>query len=105
MTSREPIKVRIGLYPFTVKTFTRTNEKYDGVTRYDTLTIEIDDSADDIKTQLLLRHEIVHAILCTQGRAYQEKFGLEEMCEFIAYKLPEINQVMEHITTQWGLDK
>ena len=95
--NKKAIKVRIGLYPFTLKFFKQTNEDYDGITWYRKREIEIRDDLDDEATILLIRHEVTHALLSTQGRTYQKKFDVEELCEFIAYKLPEINQICEFI--------
>ena len=94
---KKEIDIEIGLYPFKLKFFKLTDEKYDGLTKYNDRTIDIRDDLDDIATMLIIRHEIVHAILCTQGRYLQRKFDVEEMCEFIAYKLPEINEICEYI--------
>ena len=95
--NKKTIKVRIGLYPFTLKFFKQINEDYDGITWYRKREIEIRDDLDDEATILLIRHEVIHALLSTQGRTYQKKFDVEELCEFIAYKLPEINQICEFI--------
>ena len=97
---KKELTIEIGLYRFKLKFFTLTNEKWDGLTKYNDRTIDIRDDLDDTATMLLIRHEIVHAILCTQGRYLQKKFDVEEMCEFIAYKLPEINEICEEIETK-----
>ncbi len=100
---KDTIKVRIGLYPFTIKFVDfkgiELNGNSDGRTMLNGRTILIRNDLDDIDTELVLRHEVVHAILGTQGRCYQKKFDLEEVCEFIAYKLPEINDIVERIMT------
>lgn len=95
------IKIRIGLYPFKIM-FVPFSEldNCDGKTMHNDRIIKIRDDLDEIATELVLRHEIVHAILGTQGRVYQRKFDLEEMCEFIAYKTPEINQIIESVLTK-----
>ena len=59
--------------------------------------IKIVDDLDEINTEITIRHEVTHAILYTQGRAFQENFTQEDVCEFIAWKLPEINDVVERI--------
>ena len=94
---KKDIEIMINEYPFTIKFFKKNNEYYDGLTRYNERIIEIRDDVDLISTMLLIRHEITHAILCCQGRCYQKKFDVEEMCEFIAYKLPEINEICNTI--------
>lgn len=91
-------KLRIGLYPFIVELVPRsTINGCDGRTYHNDRKILIADDLDDVATTLVARHEVVHALLGTQGRAYQTKFNVEEICEFIAYKLPEINDIMENI--------
>ena len=93
--------VCIGMYPFKVQ-FVDYEELNgcDGKTFINGRTIKIRNDLDGIDTELVLRHEVVHAILDTQGRCYQKKFDLEEVCEFIAYKLPEINNVVDTILRQ-----
>lgn len=92
------INIRIGLYPFKVVFVPYAEiDGCDGRTFHNDRIIKVRDDVDEIATALILRHEIVHAILGTQGRVYQKKFDLEDVCEFIAYKLPEINQIMETI--------
>ena len=69
----------------------------DGQTKPNDFQILIRRDLSNEVTELVLRHEIIHAILDTQGRIYQKKFDLEEVCEFIAWKLPEINDIMNNI--------
>lgn len=68
----------------------------DGQTRPNELRIYI---ADDLRIEaarLCFVHELVHALLDTQGRCYQRKFELEEVCEFIAWNNSFIEEkVME----------
>lgn len=91
-------KVRIGLYPFKIVSVDKEEiQGNDGLCLNNDRIIKIRNDLDDIATELVLRHEIVHAILCTQGRVYQRKFSVEEVCEFISYKLPEIEQICEII--------
>ena len=62
--------------------------------------------ADDLNSttrELTFIHEVVHALLDTQGRCYQKKFDLEELCEFVAWKLPEINQIVEQFEREIGI--
>ena len=94
---KKDIEIMINEYPFTIKFFKKNNEYYDGLTRYNERIIEIRDDVDLIATMLLVRHEITHAILCCQGRCYQKKFDVEELCEFISYELPKINEICNAI--------
>ena len=90
--------VRIGLYPFQIK-FVPASEipNCDGSTFHNDRVIKIRNDLDDIATEIVLRHEITHAILGTQGRVFQKKFDVEDVCEFIAYRLPEINSIVDYI--------
>ena len=98
MLKKDIDNIIIGGYPFTLEFKTRDENKgCDGYTWHCDRKIVISTDLDDLATILVIRHEIVHAILGTQGRCYQKKFDLEEMCEFIAYKLPEINDIMTEI--------
>ena len=94
---KKDIEIMINEYPFTIKFFKKNNEYYDGLTRYNERIIEIRDDVDLIATMLLVRHEITHAILCCQGRCYQKKFDVEEVCEFISYELPQINTICDYV--------
>jgi len=96
------IDVRIGLYPFKVMFVSYSEmDGNDGSTFHNDRTIKIRDDLDKVATELVIRHEVVHAILGTQGRVYQKKFDLEDMCEFIAYKTPEINDIVERIMKEY----
>lgn len=89
------MKTRIGLYEWEVRLATREETHgNDGQTRCNEFVILIADDLNPTTREIILRHEVVHAILDTQGRVFQNKFNLEEVCEFIAWKLPEINDVM-----------
>lgn len=68
-------------------------EGSDGILYHNERFIKIRNDLDLVGTKLILKHEIVHAVLLTQGRVYQKKFDLEEMCEFIAYKGTEIERL------------
>ena len=96
--------MRIGLYEWKVLIVDRNDiDGYDGRTLPNELTIKI---ADDLKgsvREITFIHEVVHALLDTQGRNYQKKFDLEDVCEFIAWKLPEINQIVEQFEKEIGL--
>ena len=94
---KKDIEIMINEYPFTIKFFKKNNEYYDGLTRYNERIIEIRDDVDLIATMLLVRHEITHAIFCCQGRCYQKKFDVEEVCEFISYELPKINTICDYV--------
>ena len=96
--------MRIGLYNWTVKIVDRKEiDGNDGRTIPNSLEILIADDLKGITRELTFIHEVVHALLNTQGRTYQKKFDVEEMCEFIAWKLPEINQIVEQFEKEIGV--
>lgn len=93
--------VLIGGYPFTVKFVPSSEiENCDGRTKHNDREILVRNDLDEISTTLVLRHEIVHALLGTQGRVYQNKFNVEEVCEFIAYRLSEIIDIEKQVCKQ-----
>ena len=67
----------------------------DGMCKPNDLQIVIDIDLSDQAQILTFSHEIVHAILDTQGRTYQKKFGLEEVCELIAWQNKSIYELIE----------
>ena len=96
--------MRIGLYNWTIRIVDRKEiDGNDGRTMPNSLEILIADDLKGTTRELTFIHEVVHALLNTQGRTYQKKFDLEELCEFIAWKLPEINQIVEQFEQEIGL--
>lgn len=96
--------MRIGLYDWKVLIVDRKEiDNCDGRTLPNELTIKIADDLKGTVREITFIHEVVHALLDTQGRCYQKKFDLEEVCEFIAWKLPEINQIVEQFEREIGL--
>ena len=96
--------MRIGLYNWTIKIVDRKEiDGNDGRTIPNSLEILIADDLKGTTRELTFIHEVVHALLNTQGRTYQKKFDVEEMCEFIAWKLPEINQIVEQFEKEIGV--
>lgn len=96
--------MRIGLYNWTIRIVDRKEiDGNDGRTIPNSLEILIADDLNGTTRELTFIHEVVHALLDTQGRTYQKKFDVEEMCEFIAWKLPEINQIVEQFEKEIGI--
>lgn len=95
--------MRIGLYEWKVLIVDREEiNGNDGCTIPNSLQIKI---AEDLKGELrkiTFIHELVHALLDTQGRFYQKKFSVEELCEFVAWKLPEIQDCVERFENEIG---
>lgn len=87
-------------YPFEIKFVPNDYELikgYDGRTFYNKRLILMRDDLDDVMTKAVLRHELTHAILMVQGRGYQKKFDVEELCEFVAFQSPIIEQKIKEI--------
>lgn len=72
----------------------------DGRTIPNDLTIKI---ANDLRAETTITtfiHEVVHATLDSQGRCYQKKFDLEDMCEFIAWQFFEIERLAKEFVEE-----
>ena len=95
------MKQRIGLYTWNVLFVSKDSIiGDDGQTKTNDFLILIRNDLPLETTRIAITHEVVHALLSTQGRVYQRKFDVEEVCEFIAWKLPEINNVVEDIMVE-----
>ena len=92
---------RIGLYTWEILFVPKENIiGDDGQTKTNDFIILIRDDLPLETTRIAITHEVVHALLSTQGRVYQRKFDVEEVCEFIAWKLPEINDIVDSIMAE-----
>ena len=69
----------------------------DGITLYNERKILIRNDLDKVTTECILRHELTHAILCIQGRWIQKKFTQEEVCEFVGFQTPTINELVKEV--------
>lgn len=95
---KQECNVLLGGYEFKVVFKSQaTMGDCDGRTRHNDFTIEVRGDLPLATTRVVLTHEITHALLGTQGRVYQRKFDIEEVCEFIAYRLPEIEQATKSV--------
>ena len=93
------IKIKIYGTDFSVR-FLPENlmEKYNrGTTWYDKRAIDILETLDEKSTELTIKHELTHAFLLMQGRRYQKKFDLEDVCEFVSYTCEEITKLTNYI--------
>lgn len=90
-------KVLIGSHEWTVKLLPQEQigKDLDGYTIYNDFTIEVRDDLKPEARDLVLRHEIVHAVLGEQGRVYQKTLNLEDVCEFIAWNLETIKGIFD----------
>ena len=89
-------KVRIGNYTWTVK-FVDQKEipGNNGEAHYLTQTIYLRNDMPSLATRNVFIHEVVHALLGTQGRIFQKRYTDEDICEFIAWRFNEIQDIIE----------
>ena len=59
--------------------------------------IDLNEELTEKELPLVIRHEVCHALLDTQGRAFQTKFGVEELCEFVAWNHEQIGVITQEI--------
>ena len=93
-------ELRIGSYFWFVEFIDKDREEIrgcDGRTLYNEFKIIIRNDLNYLATQLVLRHEAVHALLSTQGRVFQKKYDIEEVCEFVSYRLSELEVIDKQI--------
>ena len=96
--------MRIGLYEWKVLIVDRKEiDGNDGRTIPNSLEIKIASDLKGITREITFIHELVHALLGTQGRCYQKKFDLEDMCEFIAWNYEEIERCVNEFVKEIGL--
>lgn len=89
-------KVRIGCYTWQVKFVPKEEiNGCDGRTFPNDFKILVRNDLNPIVMRSVFIHEVVHALLDTQGRCYQRKFDLEDVCEFIAWRFNEIQDIIE----------
>ena len=98
MKFNKPILIDVCGYPYKVVFVDQEEIKgNDGLCLNNDRIIKIRNDIDGIATELILTHEITHAILCVQGRVYQRKFDVEELCEFMAYQSRTIRQCINQV--------
>lgn len=64
-----------------------------------TIDVCIECTAQEVKH--ILTHEITHAVLCSQGRAFQRKFTQEEVCEFVAWNHKLISNILDEVMPEF----
>ncbi len=91
------MKVKIGNYYWKVEFDPNVKlDGADGQTQSNELKILIRNDLSKEVTRAVLIHEIVHATLDMQGRVYQENFNVEEVCEFIAWNIDSIKEIVDY---------
>lgn len=73
------------------------NGKYYGYTWIVHRAIDLMDTLTEDELPYVIRHEVCHAILDTQGRRVQNKFNVEEICDFVAWNNEEISRLTNEI--------
>ena len=73
----------------------------DGITKFGEFSIYIDKNINPTAQKEVIIHELTHAILCTQGRWYQKKFDVEELCEFVGFCGEKIINATNKIMSEW----
>lgn len=53
-------------------------------------TIDIDDSLDYSEACIIITHELMHALMATQGRCFEEEINNESVCEIVAWNLDKL---------------
>ncbi len=94
------MKIKINDYVWNVEFVSKDDERMrgvDGRTLYNDFLILIRDDLNKVATKEVLIHEITHATLGMQGRCYQKKFDLEEVCEFVGFNGKKIIDLAEKV--------
>lgn len=93
------IKVKIGNHLWSIRFLDREQMRpgEDGTCWSCKKCIDIDSASGRNETSIILTHELVHALLATQGRCYQKKFSHEEMCEFVTWNIDEIIKIRDKV--------
>ena len=61
------------------------SENTDGNTDYNGRVINVRDDLDADTTLVVIRHELTHAYLCSEGRYAMKSMTQEEMCEWVGW--------------------
>lgn len=59
--------------------------------------IDLNETLTKDELPFVIRHEICHALLFSQGRRVQNKFNAEELCDFVAWNNEEITRITNEI--------
>lgn len=94
------VNITINGYPWEVRFVPKEelSEATDGNTDFNGRVINIRDDLDAITTLVVIRHELTHAYLCSEGRYPLKSMTQEELCEFIAWHAPLITDAAEEIS-------
>ena len=70
-------------------------EGYNALCYHSLFLIKIRNDFPKRTARLRYTHEIVHAILGSQGRMFQKRYSEEDVCEFISYNIEQIQGLLE----------
>lgn len=59
--------------------------------------IDLNDTLAKEEMVCVIKHEVCHAVLFSQGRRVQNKFNVEEICDFVAWNGDEIERITKEI--------
>ena len=59
--------------------------------------IDLNEELTESELPLVVKHEVCHAVLDTQGRGFHKKFSNEDLCEFVAWNGDEITRITNEI--------
>jgi len=62
--------------------------------------IDIDASLGYQEAKKVLTHELMHALMATQGRSYEEEINNESVCEIVAWNIDKIVSLRDSIMQQ-----
>lgn len=83
------LKVQVGIngYPWEVHFVPAEefSEDTDGTTDYKRMVIKVRDDLDAETTLVVIRHELTHAYLCSEGRHALKSMTQEELCEWVGW--------------------
>jgi len=95
---KQIVKVKIGNHFYSVRRIKPQDmNNYYGYTWCVHRAIDLNDELTREELPYVIRHEVCHALLDTQGRRFQKKFDIEELCEFVAWNNEEITRITNEI--------
>ena len=97
---QDNFNIKIGGYNWRINFMSNGTLPYDnalGFTYSNKQEINITNALDMANTEIVIMHEVVHALLITQGRDFDNNFSQEDLCNFIAWNFKEIQRITKEI--------